>query len=84
MDRTVVETLFARSSAIRCLVVGDLMLDRLEDGDLLAEHQVDVDVLSALTEQDMEKLGIPLGDRKRFIQAIAKPPSARPSSLGPT
>jgi len=27
VDRTVVETLFARSSAIRCLVVGDLMLD---------------------------------------------------------
>ena len=27
MDRTVVETLFAHSAQIRCLVVGDLMLD---------------------------------------------------------
>ncbi len=40
--------------------------------DLLAEHQVDLDVLPALSEQELEKLGIPLGDRKRLLQAIAK------------
>ena len=41
-------------------------------GDLLAEHQVDLDVLPTLTEPDLEKLGIPLGDRKRLLQAIAQ------------
>ena len=40
--------------------------------DLLAENQVDLDVLPALTETDLEKLGIPLGDRKRLLQAMAK------------
>ena len=41
-------------------------------GDLLAKHQSDLDVLSALTEPDLKKLGIPLGDRKRLLQALAK------------
>src|SRR5262249_14561369 len=34
------------------------------------ENAIDSDVLSELTESDLEKLGIPLGDRKRLIKAI--------------
>ena len=38
---------------------------------LFAENAVDSDVLFDLTEPDLEKLGIPLGDRKRMLKAIA-------------
>src|SRR5262245_49947687 len=34
------------------------------------ENAIDSDVLPDLTEGDLEKLGIPLGDRKRLIRAI--------------
>jgi class 3 adenylate cyclase/ABC-type transport system involved in cytochrome c biogenesis ATPase subunit len=34
------------------------------------ENAIDSDVLPDLTESDLEKLGIPLGDRKRLIKAI--------------
>jgi class 3 adenylate cyclase/predicted ATPase/ABC-type transport system involved in cytochrome c biogenesis ATPase subunit len=34
------------------------------------ENAIDGDVLAELTEGDLEKLGIPLGDRKRLIKAI--------------
>ncbi len=34
------------------------------------EHAIDLDVLPELTEGDLEKLGMSLGDRKRFIRAI--------------
>ena len=34
------------------------------------ENAIDSDVLAELTEGDLEKLGIPLGDRKRLIKAI--------------
>jgi class 3 adenylate cyclase/tetratricopeptide (TPR) repeat protein len=35
-----------------------------------AENAIEMDVLPELTEQDLEKLGIPLGDRKRLMKAI--------------
>src|SRR5437660_10770597 len=34
------------------------------------KNAIDSDVLPELTEGDLEKLGIPLGDRKRLIKAI--------------
>src|SRR5499426_2721480 len=34
------------------------------------ENAIDFDVLPELTEDDLEKLGMTLGDRKRFIRAI--------------
>ena len=34
------------------------------------ESAVDFDVLPELTEDDLEKLGVRLGDRKRLIRAI--------------
>jgi class 3 adenylate cyclase/predicted ATPase len=36
-----------------------------------ADNEVDFQVLPQLTEQDLEKLGIPLGHRKKLLQAIA-------------
>ena len=34
------------------------------------EHEIDSEVLSELAEPDLEKLGIPLGHRKRLLKAI--------------
>jgi len=36
------------------------------------DHEVDLDVVSELTEGDLEKLGIPLGHRKKLLRAIAR------------
>lgn len=38
---------------------------------LFALHRIDLDILPDLTEQDFKELDIPLGDRKRFMRAIA-------------
>ena len=35
-----------------------------------AENAIDIDVLSELSEHDLERLGIPLGHRKRLVRAI--------------
>src|SRR5262245_29106582 len=36
----------------------------------LAENDVDLEVLEELTEADLEKLGLPLGARKKLLKAI--------------
>ena len=36
-----------------------------------AENRIDVSVLPDLTDQDLEKLGVPLGDRRKMLRAIA-------------
>jgi class 3 adenylate cyclase/tetratricopeptide (TPR) repeat protein len=38
--------------------------------DRFAEERVEIDVLSELTDQDLERLGIPLGHRRRILKAI--------------
>src|ERR1700731_4380931 len=35
------------------------------------ENEIESDVLPELTESDLEKLGLPLGPRKRILKAIA-------------
>ncbi|MGC2717487.1 MAG: SAM domain-containing protein, partial [Pseudolabrys sp.] len=45
------------------------------------ENAVDGDVLAELTEGDLEKLGIPLGDRKRLIKAIKALACGSPNAL---
>ena len=40
--------------------------------DLFAKHEVDYETLLDLEEQDLEKLGIPLGHRKKLLKAIAR------------
>src|SRR5437868_4028908 len=47
---------------------------------VFAENALETDVLSELTEADFEKLGIPLGDRKRLIKAIKAMHAASPSA----
>ena len=36
-----------------------------------SDNAIDADVLPELTDGDLEKLGIPLGHRKRLLKAIA-------------
>src|SRR5689334_12609951 len=45
------------------------------------KNAIDTDVLQELSEGDFEKLGIPLGDRKRLLRAIA---GMRAGSAGST
>ena len=53
------------------------------------QHEIDAGVLRDLVEADLEKIGVPLGHRKRLLKAIAalgtgetaaKPPSPAPAS----
>ena len=48
-------------------------------------HDIDVDVLPDLTEADLEKIGLPLGARKRLMKAIAnlRPADSTPSTPTP-
>ena len=46
-----------------------------------AANAIDSDVLLELTESDLEKLGIPLGDRKRLIKAIREMHAGSPGAL---
>ena len=38
---------------------------------LFRENEIDADILPELTEVDFEKLGVPLGHRKRLLRAIS-------------
>src|SRR5215471_13715610 len=46
-----------------------------------AENAIDGDVLGELTEDDLEKLGMPVGDRKRLIRAIRAMLADSPGAL---
>jgi class 3 adenylate cyclase len=39
---------------------------------LLRENEIDQEVLPELTDADLEKLGVPMGHRKRLVRAIAR------------
>jgi predicted ATPase/class 3 adenylate cyclase len=53
-----------------------------------AENRIDLSVLSELTDQDLEKLGVVLGDRRKMLRAIANrdnvPPASAPAHVQPT
>ena len=49
--------------------------------DTFRESEIEFDILPELTEPDLEKLGVPLGHRKRLLKAIA---SFGATALGPT
>src|ERR1700738_3287885 len=49
---------------------------------LFRAQAIDADVLRSLTDADFEKLGLPLGHRKKLLTAIAALPAA-PSSTAP-
>ena len=44
---------------------------------LFREHEIDAGVLRDLVEADLEKIGVPLGHRKRLMRAIAALESGR-------
>jgi class 3 adenylate cyclase/tetratricopeptide (TPR) repeat protein len=48
----------------------DLGLER--HARVLVENDIDLDVLADLGEQDLERLGVSLGDRKRILKAITR------------
>ena len=57
---------------------------------LFREHEIDADVLPELTEADLEKIGVPLGSRKRLMRAIgnlasigAPPPAPKSAPAAP-
>src|SRR4051812_402016 len=66
-------------------------LDKLgmsEYARLFAENRIDFSVLADLTDQDLEKLGVVLGVRRKMLRAIAKPedkpPGVAPEPLLPS
>ena len=50
-------------------------------GPLFIKSAIDSDVLPDLTDHDLEKIGIPLGDRKRIIRAIRATLASSPIPL---
>jgi class 3 adenylate cyclase/predicted ATPase len=61
-----------------------LGLERYEQ--LFAENYIDADVLCDLTDHDLEKLGVPLGHRKKLMRAIVgldKAPEASTEAASP-
>jgi hypothetical protein len=52
-----------------------LGLGQYEEG--FRDNKIDFDVLADLTDGDLEKLGVPLGDRRRLLKAIPERGSER-------
>jgi class 3 adenylate cyclase len=48
-----------------------------------AENDIDIDVLPELTDQDLEKLGVSLGHRRKMLQAIRDLGKASAAATGP-
>jgi class 3 adenylate cyclase/tetratricopeptide (TPR) repeat protein len=46
-----------------------------------SENDIDLDVLPELTDQDLEKLGVSLGDRRRLLKAIRELGDPAPATL---
>jgi SAM (Sterile alpha motif) domain-containing protein len=44
------------------------------------QYEIEVDILTELTEPDLEKLGLPLGHRKRLLKAIANLEASKKSA----
>jgi class 3 adenylate cyclase len=68
--------------------IGDWLekLGMSEYAQRFAENRIDLSVLPDLTDQDLEKLGVVLGDRRKMLRAIANldtPPTAAPASAQP-
>ena len=58
-------------------------LERLgmsEYAECFAENRIDFSVLPDLTDQDLEKLGVVLGDRRKMLRAISNLEAAEKSA----
>jgi hypothetical protein len=51
-----------------------------EYADRFVENRIDVSVLSELTDLDLEKIGVALGDRRKILRAIRELASTAPSA----
>ena len=61
-------------------------LDKLgmsEYAQRFAENRIDLSVLPDLTDQDLEKLGVVLGDRRKMLRAIRELGGSAPSAQEP-
>ena len=58
--------------------LGSLGLGQYEA--LFRANEIDVDILSELTDVDLKELGVPLGHRKRLLKAISGLAAAETSS----
>src|ERR1700761_466854 len=61
--------------------LGGLGLDQYVH--IFAQNNIDESVLPDLTENDLEKLGVTLGHRKKLLRAIAALPAARGPDTAP-
>ena len=55
-----------------------LSLERYET--VFREHAIDMDVLADLTDAELAQIGVPLGNRKRLLKAIASLSKTEPGS----
>ena len=55
-----------------------------EYAERFAENRIDFSVLPDLTDQDLEKLGVVLGDRRKMLRAIANLDDKSPAGRVPT
>ena len=51
-----------------------------EYAERVAESRIDLSVLPDLTDQDLEKLGVLLGDRRKMLRAIVNPEATEKSA----
>src|SRR6516225_5434891 len=78
-------------SSLRCAAMQEIAdwLERLgmsEYAQRFAENRIDFEILPDLTDQDLEKLGVVLGDRRKMLRAITnlgKTVDAAPSAPSP-
>jgi hypothetical protein len=42
--------------------------------DVFAEHAIELEILADLSDQDLEKIGVRLGHRRKILKAIADDP----------
>ncbi len=66
--------------------IGDWLHDQGlgQYGKVFRESAIDLDVLFDLTDDDLRQIGVPLGDRKRLLKAIASfSPAGAPKQSTP-
>lgn len=49
--------------------------------DLLAAHDIGLDILGEITDADLREIGVTLGQRKRLLKALAANPPAAPAAV---
>ena len=65
-----------RSATVREWLAAEGLSQYVE---LFEQNRIELDVLSDLTERDLQDLGIPLGDRKRLLKAIHSSAESKPA-----